>query len=91
LYVYLQAYEPTAERVTPLVAYVTFYRGHNKAFETLPLPVTDSVNNRLKTVPLKFDLSLSQLAPGKYDCQVTMLDPTNQKVAQWQAPVMIVQ
>jgi VWFA-related protein len=91
LYVYLQAYEPTAEKFAPLVAYVTFYRGRNKAFETPPLPVTDSVNNRLRTVPLKFDLSLSQLASGKYDCQVTVLDPTNQKVAQWQAPVMIVQ
>src|SRR6266487_340451 len=33
MYVYLQAYEPTAETVQPLVAFVTFYRGQTKAFE----------------------------------------------------------
>jgi hypothetical protein len=45
----------------------------------------------LKTVPLKFDLALSKLPPGKYDCQVTVLDPATKKAAFWQAPVMLVQ
>ena len=40
MYVYLQAYQPTRETVQPLVAFVTFYRGQAKAFETPPLPVT---------------------------------------------------
>jgi hypothetical protein len=91
LYVYLQAYERTAANFEPLVAFVTFYRGQNKAFETTPLPVTESVNNSLKTVPLKFDLSLQQLPPGKYNCQVTVLDPASQKAAFWQAPILLVQ
>ena len=30
------------------------------------------------------------LAPGRYDCQVTVVDPTGQKAAFWQAPVAIV-
>jgi hypothetical protein len=90
MFVYLQAYEPTAQSVQPLVAFVTFYRGQNKAFETAPLPVTEGVNNRLKTVPLRFDLALEKLPPGKYNCQVTVLDPTSQKAAFWQAPVMLV-
>src|SRR5207253_965357 len=38
MYVYLQAYEPGATTVQPLVAFVTFYRGQAKAFETPPLP-----------------------------------------------------
>jgi len=91
MYVYLQAYEPTAETVQPLVAFVTFYRGQTKAFETPPLPVTEGMNNKLKTVPLKFSIALSKLPPGKYNCQVTVLDPKGQKANFWQAPVMLVQ
>ena len=90
MYVYLQAYEPTAPNIQPLVAFVAFYRGQVKAFETAPLPVTEGLNNRLKTVPLKFSLSLSNLPTGRYNCQVTVIDPTSQKAAFWQAPVMLV-
>jgi VWFA-related protein len=90
MYVYLQAYQPTVTNTQPLVAFVTFYRGQSKAFETPPLQVTETLNNRLKTTPLKFSLSLAKLPPGEYNCQVTILDPTGQKVAFWQAPVMLV-
>ncbi|HLJ46396.1 MAG TPA: VWA domain-containing protein [Bryobacteraceae bacterium] len=90
MYIYLQAYEPAATTVQPLVAFVSFYHGQTKAFETAPLQVTEGLNNRLKTVPLKFDLALNQLTPGEYNCQVTVLDPAGQKVAFWQAPVKLV-
>jgi hypothetical protein len=91
LYVYLQAYEPAATAVEPLVAFVTFYKGQSKVFETAPLPVTEGMNNRLKTVPLKFELLLNKLTPGEYNCQVTVLYPAAQKAAFWQAPLMVVQ
>ncbi len=90
MYVYLQAYEPTAATVQPLVAFVTFYRGQTKVFETPPLPVSEGLSNKLKTVPLKFDLSLAKLLPGQYNCQVTVLDPNGQKAAFWQAPIMLI-
>jgi len=90
LYVYLQAYQPGAESAQPLVAFFPFYRGQVKAFETPLLEVTEALSNRLKTTPLKFSLSLSKLPPGQYNCQVTILDPTGQKAAFWQAPVMLV-
>jgi len=90
MYVYLQAYEPAATNVQPLVAFVTFYRGHTKTFETPPLPVSAGLNNKIRTMPLKFSLSLNKLPPGEYNCQVTVLDPTSQKAAFWQAPVMLI-
>jgi len=90
MYVYLQAYEPAATTVQPLVAFVTFYRGQTKVFETAPLTVSEGLNNKLKTVPLKFNLSLAKLLPGEYNCQVTVLDPTGQKAAFWEAPVMLI-
>ena len=90
LYVYLQAYQQGTQSTRPLVAVVSFYRGQEKAFETRPIEVTEGMNNRLKTMSLQFDIPLSTLEPGKYDCQVTVLDPTGQKAAFWQAPVMLV-
>jgi VWFA-related protein len=91
MYVYLQAYEPDATAIQPLVAFVSFYRGPSKVFETPPRAVSDGLNNRLKTMPLRFDLSLDPLPPGAYNCQVTVLDPAGQKAAFWQAPIMVVQ
>ena len=90
MYVYLQAYQPGAANIQPLVAFVTFYRGQAKAFETPPLPVSEGLSNKLKTVPLRFSLSLNKLPAGRYNCQVTVVDPTTQKAAFWQAPVMLV-
>jgi VWFA-related protein len=91
MFVYLQAYNQTAESALPLVGYVTFYRGQDKASETQPMVVTERLSNRLKTAALKFSIGLGRLALGRYTCQVTVLDPTSRKAAFWQAPVMLVQ
>jgi hypothetical protein len=89
LYVYLQAYEQGSETVQPLLAFLTFYRGSSKVFETEPIQVADALSNRLKTIPLKFSLSLAKLSPGEYTCQVTVLNPTARKAAFWQTPIVI--
>lgn len=91
MYVYLQAYEPDAAPVRPLVAFVTFYRGRAKAFETQPLSAVEGMPGRLHPMPLKFEIPLAKMTPGRYTCQVTVLDPNGQKAAFWQAPVMLVQ
>jgi VWFA-related protein len=90
MYVYLQAYEQGVQAVPPLVAFVTFYRGQTKAFETQPIKVTTAMSNRLNTIPLNFSIGLKDLPAGEYDCQVSVLDPTGQKVAFWRAPIKIV-
>jgi len=33
---------------------------------------------------------LENLTPRRYDCQVTVLEPTGQKAAFWQAPIVVV-
>jgi VWFA-related protein len=91
MYVYLQAYERGQATMQPLVAFVTFYRGQTKAFETAPLPVTEGMDPKSKAVPLGFSLALNKLQPGRYNCQVTVVDTSSQKAAFWQAPVMLVQ
>jgi VWFA-related protein len=91
LYVYLQGYEQTAVAVKPLVAYVSLYRDRKKVFEAKPIAVTPASNGKLAAVPLAFELGLTPLAAGEYQCQVTILDPTERKATFWQAPIKIVQ
>jgi VWFA-related protein len=90
-YVFFQAYEPASTTAQPVIAYVSFYQGQNKVYETQPQEVTPSPNTKLEIAPLNFTVDLSQLPAGKYDCQVTVLDPTGQKSSYWQAPIMLVQ
>jgi VWFA-related protein len=90
LHVYLQAYETNVATVQPLVAFVSFYQGKTKVFETQPMEVASGMNNGLKTMPLRFNIGLSQLPPGEYNCQITVLDPTGQKSSFWQAPITLV-
>jgi len=90
LYVYLQGYEQDASSVQPLVAFVSLYRGQSKALETKPIEVADTLDSRLKTIPLQFSVSLNGLPAGKYDCQISVLDPSNQKAAFWRAPIVLV-
>jgi VWFA-related protein len=90
LYVYLQAYEQGAASAQPLVAYVSLFAGAKRAFETRPVEVKSGAEGRLRILPIEFNLGLSGLQPGKYECQVTVLDPGGQKAAFWQAPVVVV-
>jgi len=105
LYVYLQAYAGgtnataggtgTAAASTsqgsrpPLIAFVGLYRDQKNAFESPALAVTPQANSRLGTVPFRFDIPLRGIAPGRYNCQVSILDPTNHRVAFWVDPVII--
>ena len=90
MYVFLQAYERKSATFEPLIAFVSFYRGQDKVFETRPMAVTDGMDPKSKAVPLRFSVPLSQFEPGRYDCQVTVLDPASQKAAFWQAPIVVV-
>jgi VWFA-related protein len=90
LYVFLQAYERKYDAMQPLVAYVTFYRGEEKAFETTPLAITEGIDPKSKAIPMRFTVPLAELPTGRYDVQVSVLEPQGQKAAFWQAPIVVV-
>jgi VWFA-related protein len=85
LYVYLEAYAQP-----PLAAVVTFYRGAVKTFETPVLAVREGLGNRQRTVPLRFAVPLDKLPPGRYRCQVTVVDPARNQASFWQDPIWVV-
>ena len=80
-----------ASSTQPLIAFVSFYQGGKKIYETQPEEVTPLPNTSLQEAPINFTIDLNQLAAGKYDCQVTVLDPGTQKSAYWQAPILLTQ
>ena len=90
LYVYLEAYQPGAEKTQMMVASVSFFRGRIKAFESAPLRITDGLNAKAKSVPVRFSLPLDSLPPGRYTCQVNVIQPSAEKFAVWQSPVVLV-
>ncbi len=61
-----------------------------KVFETQPIQVTDGLEARSKAVPLRFSIPLQGIAPGRYECQVTVLEPGGRKAAFWRAPVVLI-
>lgn len=89
LFVYLEAYQPAAERTQTMVATLSFYRGKVKAFETAPLKVAEGLNTKSKAVPVSFSVALSRLQPGRYTCQVSLLNPSVQKFAVWRSPMVV--
>jgi len=89
MYVYLQAYQREAGNTQPLFASSTFYQGQAKALETATIQVTQDMNPRSKAVPPSLSISLADLKPGEYTCQVTVRSSITQKTALWQAPIVI--
>jgi VWFA-related protein len=89
LYVYLEAYQRGETNQRPLVAFLSFFRDGEKAFETTPLPVVEGMNPKSKAVAMKFSVPLAEFTPGRYDCQVTVLDPATQKATFWRTPLVI--
>jgi hypothetical protein len=89
LMVYLEAYQPAADKTQMMVATVTFYRGKIKAFESAPLRVAEGLDPKSKSVPIRLSLPLGALQPGRYTCQVSLVQPAAQKFAVWRSPIVI--
>ena len=92
LYVFLQAYERGATSTQPLVAFVTLLsRRRRRSSKPRRWPsATDWTPDRRRS-RCRFSLPLESVAPGRYDCQVTVLDPNGQKAAFWRAPIVVIQ
>lgn len=74
----------------PFLAFVSLYLAGNKVLETSPTAVAPNAATRLGVSPISFSVNLKDLAPGEYDCQVTVLDPSTRKSTFWRAPVRLV-
>lgn len=84
LYVYFEVYGTNA-----VAASLSIFRGKTKAFESDPLRVTQLAPIRDETVPVHFQLPLKQLDPGRYTCQLNIVDEEGRKVTFARAPMVV--
>ena len=61
-----------------------------KAFEIGPLDETQVAPTRPEAVPVKFQVPLKELAPGRYLCQINVIDEVDRKFAFPRAPLVVV-
>jgi VWFA-related protein len=61
-----------------------------KAFEIGPLAESQIAATRPETVPVKFQVPLKDLAPGRYVCQINVIDEVGRKFAFPRAPLVVV-
>jgi len=88
MFVYLQAYEPRAKSASPIVAQVSLFRDKQRVFESTPTEVAKG-SGQLNTIALELAIPLRELAPGEYECQVTVIDPSGGKVNFWRTAVAV--
>ena len=60
-----------------------------KAFEVGPLEATELADTRPEAVPVKFQVPLKDLAPGRYICQINVIDEVGRKFAFPRAPLVV--
>lgn len=89
MFVFLEAYQPDATTTQLMVASVAFYRGKTKAFETTPLEIREGLDPKSKAVPIRFSVPLNKLEPGRYTCQILVLNPETQKFAVQRASIVL--
>ena len=88
LYAYLEVYDPTIPEnmaqnfhVASVVASLALYQGGQKIMETEPLRVNRLNPKRDNVLSLLLRVSLKDLKPGQYTCQVNVIDELGRKFA----------
>ncbi len=79
---------PVAARPT-LLAFVTLYRDSKKTLQTQTVQVSAAPDSRLGTAAIALHVPLADQLPGEYQCQVTVLDPADNRATFWQGQVML--
>ena len=91
MYVYLQAYEKGAANTVPLTAHLSFYKGQANMLESTSVTVSDGMEPKSQMLLIRMEVPLASLAPGEYECQLTVLDPATGKSAVSRQTVSVVQ
>ncbi len=92
LYVYLEVYDPGMSeggKGADVMASLSFYQGGVKSFQTAAVHVNNVSAARQHAVPVQFEMPLASLKPGKYTCQVNLVDEIGKKFAFSRAPMVL--
>jgi VWFA-related protein len=91
LFVYMEVYDPAlgADQKPSVAATLTFFRGKNKMFESQPVRMDSFIPLRGQTLPVKFQVPLSQLPTGVYTCQINLMDENGHKFGFQRAEIKV--
>jgi hypothetical protein len=92
MYVYFEVYDPVlkpGDQTPDVSATLAFYHGHTKAFESEPVKLSELSKTRTSMLPVQFQLGLASLKPGKYTCQVNVVDGLGHKFGYQRAPLVL--
>jgi hypothetical protein len=85
---YLEVYDPTIPAFLPenrkfadIEASLALYRDGKKVFESDPVAAHRLLENRFDALPVRLTVPLAQVQPGKYQCQVNVIDQFGRKFA----------
>ncbi|MBV9763411.1 MAG: VWA domain-containing protein [Acidobacteriaceae bacterium] len=94
--VYVEVYDPTIPANLPenfrradVEATLALYRDNKKVFETPPTRANRLNQNRPGTLPVWLQFPLSKIEPGKYECQVNLIDEFGRKFAFPRTPLAV--
>ena len=51
--------------------------------------ISEGLNAKSKAVPVTFSVPLEKLLPGRYTCQVSVVEPSVEKFAVWRSPMVL--
>lgn len=91
LYVYFEVYDPGTEAAPSVTAELTMFRDKSKAFESAPIRVTKPKSGRPNTLAFEFQMPLANIPPGRYTCQVSIIDEQARKFGYARSPLVVLQ
>jgi VWFA-related protein len=91
LYVYFEVYDPGTVASPSVSAELMMFRGKSKAFESAPVRVTKPKSGLPNTLAFEFQMPLANIPPGRYTCQVSVIDEQARKFGFARAPLVVLQ
>jgi hypothetical protein len=90
LMVYFEVYDPGTEASPSVTAELMVFRGKSKAFESAPVRVTKPKSGRQNTLAFEFQMPLANIPPGRYTCQVSVIDEQARKFGYARSPLVVI-
>ncbi len=72
-----------------VIAFVSLYRDGMKVMDSEVVQASVLPQSRLGAVAIDLKVGIAKLDPGEYQCQMTVLDPSQNRAAFWQGPIAI--
>ncbi len=92
LYVYVEVYDPAvdpSDRQVSVIGELAFFRGKVKAFQSPAVRLSETAPGRPGVLPVRFQAPLEKLTPGRYVCQVSLVDEVGRRFAFPRAPLVV--